>query len=91
VDGYGVLEQLGELDAADWLERAAAASRDGTASGDLGLLWTQLFLEHRRWRFSSPYEPGPEEIVYLDALASAVQSALREEVRLSSDQESTLP
>lgn len=85
IDGYRVLEQLGELDPAGWLERAAAASRSDSASHDLGLLWTQLFLEHRRWRFASPHEPDPDELVYLDGLAIALDRALREQLNIATD------
>lgn len=80
VDGYRVLEQLCELDPAAWLDRAAACARAGQFSDDLGLLWTQLFLEHRRWRQASPYSPEGEELQCLDELARRVGHTLTREL-----------
>jgi len=80
VDGYRVLEQLCELDPAAWLDNAAACARAGQFSDDLGLLWTQLFLEHRRWRQANPYSPEGEELQCLDELARRVGRTLTREL-----------
>ena len=79
VDGYKVLEQLCEADFAGWLDRVSDEARCGRFSPDLGLLWTQLFLEHRRWRQASPYDPAPDELDRLDDLARRVHEGIREE------------
>jgi hypothetical protein len=80
IDGYRVLDQLCELDAVAWLERMAADARSGRFAADLGLLWTQLFLEHRRWRQASPTEPDQSELVWLDELARRVGTAFAGEL-----------
>lgn len=76
VDGYGVLEQLCELDPSSWVEQAAAEARAGHFPTDAGLLWTRLFLEHRRWRFASPLEPAATERRHLDDLAARVHAVI---------------
>jgi len=76
IDGYGVLEQMMELDPVAWLD--ARAEQAGHAlSDDVGLLWTQLFLEHRRWRMALPTEPEAEQRCCLDALAGRTASAIQ--------------
>lgn len=80
VDGYRLLEQLCELDPASWLDHAAADAHAGEFSDDLGLLWTQLFLEHRRWRQASPYGPERDELEFLDELARRTAIALAREM-----------
>lgn len=80
IDGYAVLEQLCEVDAASWVDRMAAQGRSGRFSNDLGLLWTQIFVEHRRWHFWSPYEPDAGELIYLDQLTRNVQAQLQREL-----------
>lgn len=79
IDGYRVLEQLGELDVEHWLTARAADPSYVTACNDLGDLWTTLFLEHRRWRFASPFEPAGEELSRLDALTRALHVAIEAE------------
>jgi hypothetical protein len=79
VDGYRVLEQLGELDVERWLTTRAADPSYLAQCVDLGDLWTTLFLEHRRWRFASPFEPSGEELRRLDALARALHVAVEAE------------
>jgi hypothetical protein len=80
VDGYRVLEQLCALDPTAWLDRAAADAHAREFSDDLGLLWTQLFLEHRRWRQASPYGPERDELEFLDELARRTATALAREM-----------
>jgi hypothetical protein len=77
IDGYGVLEQMLELDPPAWLESKAQEARMGRLSDDAGQLWTQLFLEHRRWRMASPVEPDAAQRRHLDALAARAASAVR--------------
>lgn len=80
IDGYALLEQLLELDPPAWLEAKAEEARGGEFNNDAGLLWAQLFLEHRRWRFASPHEPGWEELRCLDELAARTARAISEQI-----------
>jgi hypothetical protein len=80
IDGYKVLEQLCQVDHSGWMARMADLARSGQFSNDLGILWTQLFIEHRRWRFASPHEPDTDELVYLDQLVTSLQTELRREL-----------
>lgn len=82
VDGYSVLEQLCEVDPPAWLERVSAEGREGRFPADLGLQWTQLFLEHRRWRFASPAEPSPGELKHLDDLAARLRASIEVDLLL---------
>lgn len=84
VDGYRVLEQVGELSPDNWITTRAAEPLDEVRRKDLGDLWTTLFIEHRRWRFSSPFEPTGEELQRLDELAGALHDAI--DAELSVDQ-----
>jgi len=78
IDGYAVLEQLCETDADQWLDSRADPATPIT--DDLGDLWTTLFLEHRRWRFASPYEPHGEVLNYLDRLVAALHFVIESEL-----------
>ena len=80
VEGYCVLEQLGELDFDRWLATRAADPSYVTGCDDLGDLWTTLFLEHRRWRFASPFEPTGDELARLDAMTRALHIAIDAEI-----------
>lgn len=80
IDGYALLEQLLELDPSAWLEARSEEARGGEFNNDAGLLWAQLFLEHRRWRFASPHEPGWEELRCLDELAARTARAISEQI-----------
>lgn len=80
IDGYAMLEQALEIDPAAWLEARAEEGRGGVFTAAAGSLWTQLFLEHRRWRFSSPHQPGTAELRYLDELATRVSQAIVSQV-----------
>jgi hypothetical protein len=84
VDGYRVLEQLLVLDPPRWLDDLAGRSRAGQFSDDLGILWTQLFLEHRRWRFASPTQPSPAELAWLDELACRLHESTARELSIPS-------
>ena len=90
VDGYKVLEQLLVLDPVRWLDDLAGNSRAGEFGNDLGILWTQLFLEHRRWRFASPVQPSLDELGWLDELAGRVAEATAREFSIA-PQLSTFP
>jgi len=76
VDGYRVLEQAGELSPDHWIATRAARPLDEARRDDLGDLWTTLFIEHRRWRFASPFEPTGAELHRLDELAAALHDAV---------------
>lgn len=79
VDGYRVIEQFGELSPDNWL--TAQSALPGECWGDdLGDLWTTLFLEHRRWRFASPFQPTGDELDRLDRLVAAVNGAIQKEL-----------
>lgn len=80
VDGYYVLEQLGELDCERWLASRAADWSYLAQCDDLGDLWTTLFLEHRRWRFASPFEPTGHTLDCLDAMTRALHVAIDREL-----------
>lgn len=80
IDGYALLEQALELDPATWLEARAEEGRSGMFAAEAGSLWTQLFLEHRRWRFASPHQPGTDELRYLDELADRTTQAIASQV-----------
>ena len=80
VDGYCVLEQLGELDFNHWLTTRGADPSYVTGCDDLGDLWTTLFLEHRRWRFASPFEPTGDELARLNAMTRALHIAIDAEL-----------
>lgn len=77
IDGYAVLEQMLEVQADIWLEGRAQEVADGQLSDDAGELWTQLFLEHRRWRMLAPSEPFGDNRKYLDDLAAKAARAIR--------------
>lgn len=80
LDGYRVLEQLGHLSPDDWLVSRALEPLNEIRRNDLGDLWTTLFLEHRRWRFASPFEPTGEELDRLDQLVLATHAAIEVEL-----------
>lgn len=58
----------------------AEEGRGGLFGSEAGLLWTQLFLEHRRWRFASPNDPGADELRYLDDLAARASRAITSQI-----------
>lgn len=80
VDGYRVLEQLGEVSPDNWLTIRSAQPPGESWRTDLGDLWTTLFLEHRRWRFASPFEPTGDELDRLDRLVLALHAAIETEL-----------
>lgn len=80
VDGYRVLEQLGELSPDNWITARATQPLGADPPNDLGDGWTTLFVEHRRWRFASPFEPTDEELGRLNALAAAVYAGVEAEL-----------
>jgi hypothetical protein len=80
IDGYGVLEQLCVLDPFEWVDLATTQAEAGDFGDDLGMLWTHLFLEHRRWRQASPHEPDTDARAILDQLALRLTDAIRGEL-----------
>lgn len=77
IDGYTLIEELGAGPYLDFLEaREAEATATGTWKGTPLELWILLFLEHRRWRMSSPYGPWEEVVVLLDRLCQQLRDGL---------------
>lgn len=83
IDGYRVIEQLCVPDFNDWLETHAGWPSASTPAQDLGEAWTTLFIEHRRWRTASPYEPQDDERQRLDRLAATVRRLIESELGLA--------
>lgn len=79
VDGYRILEQLGELSTENWITTRAARPLDESHC-DIGDLWTTMFIEHRRWRGASPSEPTGKELQRLEDLAAALHRAIKAEL-----------
>ncbi|WP_324751000.1 hypothetical protein SH591_06310 [Sphingomonas sp. LY54] len=79
VDGYGLAKQAGFGDPMEFEgQQLEAALETGTWGGGTIELWVTLFLQHRRWRFSSPYEPDPEMKKLLDRLVFQLRTALKQ-------------
>lgn len=77
VNGYDLAEELNLGDPVEYAERQLeAALRMGIWPGDAAELWITLFLEHRRWRSSSPHEPDPAVKSLLDRLVRQLRAAL---------------
>ncbi|PKB13356.1 hypothetical protein B0I00_3395 [Novosphingobium kunmingense] len=78
IDGYGLLGMRRIEDADSWSRSMNdAAQRTGRWSGGPVELWIALFIEHRRWRMASPYEPEGEQKAVLDALVRDLRCSLR--------------
>jgi hypothetical protein len=77
IDGYRIVEVagLGHYDAFLQQQRQHAEAH-GRWAGDAVTLWTTLFLEHRAWRFSGPFEPEGEALTRLDTLCRQLSAAL---------------
>lgn len=76
IDGYGLAEALG-YDPINFADRQFEAARQtGIWPGDAAELWASLFLEHRRWRMSAPFEPDRELIRLLDRLVAQLRETL---------------
>jgi hypothetical protein len=77
VDGYALARDLGITDPFAFEEAALAdAMARGVWQGDAARLWVLLFLQHRRWRFSSPFEPDAAMIRLLDTLVRQLRHRL---------------
>lgn len=77
IDGYALVDELALGVAVDYEgAQLALAQATGRWSGGAAELWATLFLEHRRWKFSEPFQPGAESILLLNTLVSQLQSAL---------------
>lgn len=77
VDGYSLAEEARLGDPMDYEQRRlACAQATGAWLGGPLELWTTLFLEHRRWRFSSPFEPSNDMRALLDRLVGQLREAL---------------
>jgi hypothetical protein len=81
IDGYALAEQLRLGDATEYAQRQLeTAQQSGVWAGDAVELWITLFLEHRRWRFSSPIDPNPDMETLLDGLVRQLLQALTGEM-----------
>ena len=79
VDGYALVEELGLGVAVNYeASQLALAQSTGRWSGGAAELWTTLFLEHRRWKFSEPFQPSHDMCRLLDLLVSQLRCALNE-------------
>jgi len=77
IEGYQLAGEIGIDDPLGYEERQlATAMQNGTWSGSAAELWITLFLEHRRWKFSSPHEPAPDMVDLLDTLVRQLRNAL---------------
>jgi len=77
VSGYDLAGVLGLGDPMEYEARQLeAAVATGVWPGCATELWITLFLEHRRWRFSSPFEPDPDMQRLLDTLVRQLRTAL---------------
>lgn len=78
VDGYELSSHLGLGDPFEFEARQlAAATETGRWAGGPAVLWTTLFLEHRRWRFSNPVTPDSEGKLLLDRLCRQLATSLK--------------
>jgi len=78
IGGYELAENLGICDPFEFQERQlASATATGLWIGGPATLWMTLFLEHRRWRFASPYNPDPEIVLLLDRLCGQLVLSLK--------------
>jgi hypothetical protein len=77
VHGYDLAEELGLGNPFTYAERQLAAAKEaGEWAGSATELWITLFLEHRRWRFSSPHLPDTSMVCLLDTLVRQLRDAL---------------
>lgn len=77
IDGYELAGDLRIEDPMVFADRQLqTATQTGLWSGNAAELWVTLFLEHRRWRFSSPHEPDGEMRRLLDTLVRQLRDAL---------------
>lgn len=77
IDGYALANELGLGDAFEYSDsQLAYAKANGRWSGGAAELWATLFLEHRRWKFSEPFQPDVEMIRLLDKLVDQLRAAV---------------
>lgn len=77
IDGYRLAEELGIRDPVEFEGRQLnVAAATGAWPGNAARLWITLFLEHRRWYFSSPHEPNADAVRLLDCLVRQLCQAL---------------
>lgn len=78
VDGYRLAPGLGLGEALEFEERQLShAMQSGQWLGGPAVLWTTLFLEHRRWR-TAQFNPDPDMLALLDKLCRQLVQALAE-------------
>jgi hypothetical protein len=78
VDGYGLAQSLGLGDPFDFeAKQFAHAIETCRWAGGPAVLWTTLFLEHRRWRQACPVTPDSETELLLDRLCRQLATSLK--------------
>ena len=75
IDGYGVAGGVEQCMAITQNAIDSEPDPDDRAASAL-TLWVALFGEHRRWRHFG-YEPGGQDLLYLDALCEELGRRLR--------------
>lgn len=76
IDGYGLAAKLGAGDPFEFEGKLLQHALDvGKWMGGPAVLWTTLFLEHRRWR-TAPVDPDPEMQRLLDVLCLQLVQSL---------------
>ena len=86
VDGYTLAGEFGLGDPFEFADaQLAFAQANGRWRGGAAELWTTLFLEHRRWRFSEPFQPDPEMTRLLDTLLNQLRAAVAKDGQRSAE------
>lgn len=80
IDGHGLAKAAGCGDPHDFEWRQLTfAETHGYWRGDAVDLWVTLYLEQRRWYYSSPHEPDGRQKALLDVLCAQLRSTLMRE------------
>jgi hypothetical protein len=81
IDGYGLAEAAGCGDPHEFEWRQLTfAETHGHWRGDAVDLWVTLYLEQRRWYYSSPFESDGRQKALLDVLCAQLRFLLMREV-----------
>jgi hypothetical protein len=77
IDGYALAAKAALGDPIAFAERQLCHARAAGTWPDGPLeLWVSLFMDHRRWRFSSPFEPNQSMVRLLDKLVQQLRREL---------------
>ncbi|MDP3675447.1 MAG: hypothetical protein Q8R44_10180 [Novosphingobium sp.] len=81
IDGYGLAKAAGCGDPQDFEWRQLTfAEKHGHWRGDAVDLWVTLYLEQRRWYYSSPFGPDGRQEALLDVLCAQLRFWLMREM-----------